>query len=31
MDPEMIVILILSAFILGFVLGVMAARPRYIR
>jgi uncharacterized protein YneF (UPF0154 family) len=31
MDPEMIVILLLIAFILGLVLGVMIARPRYMR
>jgi uncharacterized protein YneF (UPF0154 family) len=31
MDPEMIVILLLIAFILGLVLGVMMARPRCMR
>jgi uncharacterized protein YneF (UPF0154 family) len=31
MDPEMIVILLLIAFILGLVIGVMMARPRYMR
>lgn len=31
MDPEMITILMLIMFILGFVLGVMLSRPRYMR
>ena len=31
MSPDMIIILVLLAFIVGFVLGVVVARPKFIR